>query len=265
MTTKTIYTIPTPLKAATLSLATAFLLTACGGGSGSAPAEEKAEQPLLTQKEYRAHLLGEERVERGEEITYTLFIENLPIEEGQQVVLQLIDQNFLSILPNTDTLKESDYSSIREQMELIEGASFHEANRTFAINEHKSPDANITFAIDTGIRGSIELSITSLSESLTVATGSGDETYGIKPHENNSTVSTNIYSPYTPAPQPEPEGERVEMVIGESVEVHEGDSIVKNSEDTVIEIEHTLEDDKKVVTLISGSATLIKGDYELQE
>jgi hypothetical protein len=58
---------------------------------------------------------------------------------------------------------------------------------------------------------------------------------------------------------------QVELQVGVAEEVHSGDEIISESEDAVIELSHAFKDDIKTVTLISGSASLIKGNYEFTQ
>ncbi|MEA3352923.1 MAG: hypothetical protein U9Q33_03770 [Campylobacterota bacterium] len=50
------------------------------------------------------------------------------------------------------------------------------------------------------------------------------------------------------------------------VRVYEGDTLTKNDENTTINVSHEIENDIKIVTLLSGSATLLRGElYELAQ
>jgi len=57
--------------------------------------------------------------------------------------------------------------------------------------------------------------------------------------------------------------EEVAMVIGETLEVQSGDEIVPEDAQTNIKLTHEYGNPIKKVTLLSGSATLIKGNYEV--
>ena len=58
----------------------------------------------------------------------------------------------------------------------------------------------------------------------------------------------------------ENEMESITLSIGKEVDVQEGDKII-TGEDTVINVVHEVDSSTKKVTLISGTAELIKGDY----
>ncbi|KIH78012.1 hypothetical protein SAMN05660860_02320 [Geoalkalibacter ferrihydriticus] len=49
------------------------------------------------------------------------------------------------------------------------------------------------------------------------------------------------------------------MQLNEEYEVYEGDVLEPTDEDTRIVVRHVFEDDKKYVTLLAGSATLVFG------
>lgn len=51
---------------------------------------------------------------------------------------------------------------------------------------------------------------------------------------------------------------------GERSQVLKGDIIEPNSADTRIEIEHIIDDDNKFVTVLEGSATLLRGSYAVE-
>lgn len=55
----------------------------------------------------------------------------------------------------------------------------------------------------------------------------------------------------------------IELQADEPVAVYTGDTLVKNEEDTTIKIRHEATQNTKTVTLLTGSATLLRGDYEL--
>jgi|FLOH01.1.fsa_nt_gi hypothetical protein len=52
------------------------------------------------------------------------------------------------------------------------------------------------------------------------------------------------------------------LVIGEEITVEAGDQL-QTDENTVINVVHEVDSTTKKVTLLSGTATLIKGDYVL--
>ena len=66
----------------------------------------------------------------------------------------------------------------------------------------------------------------------------------------------------TPTATPEP---IVSMILNEEYTVSKGDKVKVLTEDSIINVLHTLDDDTKVITLISGEANLIKGDYVINE
>lgn len=51
------------------------------------------------------------------------------------------------------------------------------------------------------------------------------------------------------------------LSVGEELEVLSGDTISPADEQTRIELRHVLGTDKKFVTLVSGTAELIRGSY----
>jgi len=59
--------------------------------------------------------------------------------------------------------------------------------------------------------------------------------------------------------------EEIKLVIGESVEVREGDTLSPANEETEISVKHIINTDIKKVTLLKGEATLIYGDYTIEE
>ena len=59
-------------------------------------------------------------------------------------------------------------------------------------------------------------------------------------------------------PTPEPV---ISMNLNEEYAVSKGDKVEILTDDSIINVLHTLDDDTKVITLISGSANLIKGDF----
>ena len=54
------------------------------------------------------------------------------------------------------------------------------------------------------------------------------------------------------------------LSIGERSQVLTGDILEPNDANTRIEVEHILDDDTKYVTILEGSATLLRGQYALQ-
>lgn len=58
--------------------------------------------------------------------------------------------------------------------------------------------------------------------------------------------------------------EKISMVQGEAVSVYPGDSIEPGSEDTEISIRHEVGEEVKSVTLIAGSADLLRGKYAVE-
>jgi len=57
----------------------------------------------------------------------------------------------------------------------------------------------------------------------------------------------------------------IELVIGEPQEVQTGDTLTPTNEDTEITVEHIIGEDIKKVTLLAGEATLVYGDYYVEE
>ena len=53
------------------------------------------------------------------------------------------------------------------------------------------------------------------------------------------------------------------LEIGVALEVNQGDKLIQDSADTVIRITHELDNDVKKIELLSGSAHLLRGSYEL--
>ncbi len=56
------------------------------------------------------------------------------------------------------------------------------------------------------------------------------------------------------------QSQKIELVIGEEITVEAGDKLIAD-ENTVINVVHEVDATTKKVTLLSGTATLIKGDY----
>ena len=59
--------------------------------------------------------------------------------------------------------------------------------------------------------------------------------------------------------------ETVSMVVGEAVSVYPGDSVTPGSDDTRIAIRHQVGEEVKTVTLLAGSAELLRGDYAIEQ
>jgi len=57
----------------------------------------------------------------------------------------------------------------------------------------------------------------------------------------------------------------VELKVGEAVEVQKGDTLSPANDTTQINVEHIIGEDIKKVTLLAGEATLIYGDYKVEE
>jgi hypothetical protein len=51
---------------------------------------------------------------------------------------------------------------------------------------------------------------------------------------------------------------------GDTNQILEGDVLEPNSASTRIEVEHIIDDDTKYVTVLSGSATLLRGSYAVK-
>ena len=56
----------------------------------------------------------------------------------------------------------------------------------------------------------------------------------------------------------------ITMSVGQSSEVLAGDIIEPNTASTRIQIDHVIDDDTKYVTILEGSATLLRGSYAVQ-
>lgn len=56
----------------------------------------------------------------------------------------------------------------------------------------------------------------------------------------------------------------VNLGTGEKVSLSSGDKIIKNEENTRVEISHKLEAGQKELTVLSGSITLVKGNYSAE-
>lgn len=54
------------------------------------------------------------------------------------------------------------------------------------------------------------------------------------------------------------------LSVGDSSQVLAGDILEPNSASTQIRVDHTLDDGTKYVTILIGSATLLRGSYALQ-
>jgi len=59
-------------------------------------------------------------------------------------------------------------------------------------------------------------------------------------------------------------GAAITMNIGDTSQVLEGDVLEPNSASTRIEVEHIIDDGTKYVTILSGSATLLRGSYAIK-
>lgn len=56
----------------------------------------------------------------------------------------------------------------------------------------------------------------------------------------------------------------VKVGAGEKVSLSSGDKIIKDQENTKIEISHKLEAGQKELTVLSGSISLVKGNYSAE-
>ena len=63
----------------------------------------------------------------------------------------------------------------------------------------------------------------------------------------------------------EPVAKSVELTIGQAQEIQAGDTLTPLTDDTEINVEHIIGEDIKRVTLLQGEATLVYGDYTLEE
>lgn len=54
------------------------------------------------------------------------------------------------------------------------------------------------------------------------------------------------------------------MGVGDSTQVLKGDILEPNNGSTQIQVNHTLDNDTKIVTILSGSATLLRGSYAVE-
>jgi len=54
------------------------------------------------------------------------------------------------------------------------------------------------------------------------------------------------------------------LFAGESAMVYEGDKLLPESTDTYIRVVHNIDDNTKTVNILSGSATLLRGEYILE-
>jgi len=59
-------------------------------------------------------------------------------------------------------------------------------------------------------------------------------------------------------------GDSVKLGAGEKVSLSSGDKIIKDQENTKIEISHKLEAGQKELTVLSGSISLVKGNYSTE-
>lgn len=55
----------------------------------------------------------------------------------------------------------------------------------------------------------------------------------------------------------------ISLAVGDTVQVSTGDQLLPLSEKTVIDVTHVLEDGTKTVTILSGTARLIRRDHVL--
>jgi hypothetical protein len=55
----------------------------------------------------------------------------------------------------------------------------------------------------------------------------------------------------------------ITMEIGTTYSVNPSDKVIPLSSNTVIDVVHTINNNTKEVTLVSGSAELIRGDYSI--
>ena len=56
----------------------------------------------------------------------------------------------------------------------------------------------------------------------------------------------------------------INMYQGETTQIQKGDKLVPDNANTRVKVEHILDDDTKYVTILEGSATLLRGSYALQ-
>ena len=56
--------------------------------------------------------------------------------------------------------------------------------------------------------------------------------------------------------------ETIQLEIGVAQEVSTGDKLIEEEDNTTIKVVHELNNDIKSVTLLTGSAKLIRGNYE---
>lgn len=56
----------------------------------------------------------------------------------------------------------------------------------------------------------------------------------------------------------------ITMNVGETSQVLAGDVLEPNSASTRIEVEHIIDDDTKYITVLEGSATLLRGAYAIK-
>ena len=56
----------------------------------------------------------------------------------------------------------------------------------------------------------------------------------------------------------------ITMNVGDEQQILAGDVLEPNDASTRIEVEHIIDDDTKYVTIVSGSATLLRGAYAVQ-
>lgn len=63
----------------------------------------------------------------------------------------------------------------------------------------------------------------------------------------------------------EPSSTRLFLQKGDEVEVFRGDELTGPSEDSRIEVRHEQQGDRKFVTMLAGTAELVRGDYYAQQ
>ena len=56
----------------------------------------------------------------------------------------------------------------------------------------------------------------------------------------------------------------ISMYQGETTQIQKGDKLVPDNANTRVKVEHILDHDTKYVTILEGSATLLRGSYALQ-
>jgi len=56
----------------------------------------------------------------------------------------------------------------------------------------------------------------------------------------------------------------VSLYAGQEQQIQDGDRLVPDDANTKIRVRHVLDDDTKYVTILEGSATLLRGQYAFQ-